>query len=112
MTVTGRTLAESIAGAYICDEDVIRPAEKAHSPRGGLAILFGNLAPNGAVVKTGGVDPKMAQFSGPARIFESQEAAMHGIMAGQVSAGDVVVIRYEGPRGGPGMQEMLSPTSA
>jgi dihydroxy-acid dehydratase len=112
MTVAGRTLADSIHGVFICDEDVIHPAEKAHSPRGGLAILFGNLAPKGAVVKTGGVDPRMARFSGPARIFESQEAAMHGIMTGQVIAGDVVVIRYEGPRGGPGMQEMLSPTSA
>ncbi len=112
MTVTGRTLADTISGVYICDEDVIHPAEKAHSQRGGLAILFGNLAPNGAVVKAGGVDPKMARFSGPARIFESQEAAMHGIMNRQVIAGDVVVIRYEGPRGGPGMQEMLSPTSA
>ncbi|RPJ42657.1 MAG: dihydroxy-acid dehydratase, partial [Chloroflexi bacterium] len=112
MTVAGRTLADTISGVYICDEDVIHPAEKAHSERGGLAILFGNLAPNGAVVKAGGVDPKMARFSGPARIFESQEAAMHGIMNKQVTAGDVVVIRYEGPRGGPGMQEMLSPTSA
>src|SRR5512141_382725 len=87
MTVSGRTLADSISGVYICDEDVIRPAEKAHSPRGGLAILFGNLAPRGAVVKTGGVDPKMTHFSGPARIFESEEAAMHGIMSGQVVAG-------------------------
>jgi dihydroxy-acid dehydratase len=112
MTVAGRTLGDSIQGVYICDEDVIHPVEKAHSPRGGLAILFGNLAPKGAVVKTGGVDPKMTRFSGPARIFESQETAMHGIMAGQVAPGDVVVIRYEGPRGGPGMQEMLSPTSA
>ncbi len=112
MTVAGRTLADSINGVFICDEEVIRPAEKAHSSRGGLAVLYGNLAPKGAVVKTGGVDPKMARFSGPARIFESQEAAMHGIMSGQVAAGDVVVIRYEGPRGGPGMQEMLSPTSA
>jgi dihydroxy-acid dehydratase len=111
-TVSGRTLADSISGAYIHDEDVIHPAEKAHSPRGGLAILFGSLAPKGAVVKAGGVDPKMIKFSGPARIFESQEAAMHGIMSRQVVAGDVVVIRYEGPRGGPGMQEMLSPTSA
>jgi dihydroxy-acid dehydratase len=112
LTVTGRTLGDSISGAYIHDEDVIHPAEKAHSQRGGLAILFGNLAPNGAVVKVGGVDPKMIHHSGPAVIFESQEAAMQGIMRGQVIAGDVVVIRYEGPRGGPGMQEMLSPTSA
>ncbi len=112
ITVSGRTLADTIMGAYIYDEEVIHTAEKAHSPRGGLAILFGSLAPKGAVVKTGGVDPKMSKFTGPARIFESQEAAMQGIMSGQVAAGDVVVIRYEGPRGGPGMQEMLSPTSA
>ena len=111
-TVSGRTLADSISGAHIHDEDVIHPAEKAHSSRGGLAVLFGSLAPRGAVVKTGGVDPSMTHFSGPARIYESQEDAMHGIMTGQVIAGDVVVIRYEGPRGGPGMQEMLSPTGA
>jgi dihydroxy-acid dehydratase len=112
ITVSGRTLGDSISAAYIHDEEVIHPAEKAHSQRGGLAILFGNLAPNGAVVKAGGVDPKMMRHTGPARIFESQEAAMQGIMNKQVIAGDVVVIRYEGPRGGPGMQEMLSPTSA
>jgi dihydroxy-acid dehydratase len=77
-----------------------------------LAILFGNLAPQGAVIKTGGVAPALRQFSGPARIYDSQEDAMSGIMAGQVQPGEVVVVRYEGPKGGPGMQEMLSPTSA
>jgi dihydroxy-acid dehydratase len=112
ITVTGRTLADNLAGMYVHDEEVIRPAEKAHSARGGLAVLFGSLAPNGAVIKTGGVDPSMVRFTGPARIYESQEAAMRGIMTRQVVPGDVVVIRYEGPRGGPGMQEMLSPTSA
>jgi dihydroxy-acid dehydratase len=112
ITVTGASLGESIAGAGIHDAEVIRPFSQAHSPRGGLAILFGNLAPNGAVVKTGGVSPSMRQFSGGARIFESQDAAMAGIMAGQVQPGEVVVIRYEGPKGGPGMVEMLSPTSA
>ena len=112
MTVTGQPLAAAVEGAVICDEEVIRPAERAYSPRGGLAILFGNLAPKGAVVKTGGVDARMQRFSGPAVIFESEEAAMQGIMSRKVQAGDVVVIRYEGPRGGPGMQEMLSPTSA
>ncbi len=112
ITVSGRTLADSISGEYIHDEEVIHPAEKAHSTRGGLAILFGNLAPQGAVVKTGGVDPSMTHFNGPARIFESQEDAMRGILSGQVKTGEVIVIRYEGPRGGPGMQEMLSPTSA
>jgi dihydroxy-acid dehydratase len=112
ITVTGRTLRESIQGATIQDDEVIRRRENAHSPRGGLAILFGNLAPKGAVVKSGGVSAAMRQFSGPARIYESEEDAMSGIMAGQVQPGDVVVVRYEGPKGGPGMQEMLSPTSA
>lgn len=112
ITVTGASLRESIAGAGIRDADVIRPFSQAHSPHGGLAILFGNLAPNGAVVKTGGVNPAMRLFSGQARIFESQDEAMAGIMAGQAQPGDVVVIRYEGPKGGPGMVEMLSPTSA
>jgi dihydroxy-acid dehydratase len=111
-TVTGRTLRESIAGATIKDDQVIRRRGNAHSPHGGLAILFGNLAPKGAAVKTGGVSAAMKQFSGPARIYESEEEAMAGIMAGQVQPGDVVVVRYEGPKGGPGMQEMLSPTSA
>jgi dihydroxy-acid dehydratase len=112
ITVTGASLRESIAGTNIQDVEVIRPFSQAHSPHGGLAILFGNLAPRGAVVKTGGVSPAMRQFSGQARIFESQDEAMAGIMAGQVQPGDVVVIRYEGPKGGPGMVEMLSPTSA
>ena len=111
-TVTGKTLAESLAGAAVLDREVIRDFEHAHSATGGLAVLFGSLAPNGGVVKAGGVAPAMRRFSGPAVIFESQEEAMAGIMAGQVKAGDVVVVRYEGPRGGPGMQEMLSPTSA
>jgi len=111
-TVSGMTLGESIRGAGIKDEEVIRRCENAYSPRGGLAILFGNLAPQGAVVKTAGVSAAMQKFSGPARIYESQEQAQAGILSGEVRAGDAVVIRYEGPRGGPGMQEMLSPTSA
>ena len=111
-TVTGSTLRESVAGVSIKDDEVIRRRGNAHSPHGGLAILFGNLAPKGAVVKTGGVSAAMKQFSGPARIYESEEEAMAGIMARQVQPGDVVVVRYEGPKGGPGMQEMLSPTSA
>jgi dihydroxy-acid dehydratase len=111
-TVSGMSLRQSIAGAAIRDEEVIRRFGNPHSPRGGLAILFGNLAPQGAVVKTGGVSAQMRRFSGRARIFESQEEAMAGIMAAQVQPGEVVVIRYEGPKGGPGMQEMLSPTSA
>ncbi len=112
MTVTGKTLGESIQGCEIKDEEVIRKYENAHSKRGGLSILFGNLAPNGAVVKVGGVSEAMMKFEGPAVIFESQDEAMAGILAGQVKAGDCVVVRYEGPKGGPGMQEMLSPTSA
>jgi dihydroxy-acid dehydratase len=112
MTVTGTSLRQSIAGAEIKDPDVIHPYAQAHSPHGGLAILFGNLAPKGAVVKGGGVSAEMKRFSGPARIFESQDEAMAGIMGSQVQPGDVVVIRYEGPKGGPGMVEMLSPTSA
>jgi dihydroxy-acid dehydratase len=112
ITVTTRTLRESIEGAAIRDEDVIHRVENAHTSSGGLSVLFGNLAPKGAVVKSGGVSPQMRKFSGPARIYESQEDAMRGILASQVQPGEVVVIRYEGPKGGPGMQEMLSPTSA
>jgi dihydroxy-acid dehydratase len=110
--VSGVTLKESIQGCAIQDENVIHRYENAHSQRGGLSILFGNLAPNGAVVKVGGVSELMMKFSGPARIYESQDDALKGILAGEVKSGEVVVIRYEGPKGGPGMQEMLSPTSA
>ncbi len=92
--------------------DVIRPCGRAYSQEGGLSILYGNLAPDGAVVKTAGVDPKMLRHTGPAVIFEGEEDAYNGIVFGRVKAGDVVVIRYEGPRGGPGMQEMLAPTTA
>ncbi|HCR70548.1 MAG TPA: dihydroxy-acid dehydratase [Anaerolineae bacterium] len=112
ITVTGKTLGESIQGSDIKDEEVIRRYDNAHSKRGGLSILFGNLAPKGAVVKVGGVSEAMMKFEGPAVIFESQDEAMAGILAGKVKAGDCVVVRYEGPKGGPGMQEMLSPTSA
>ncbi len=111
-TVTGQTLRQSIAEARVTDTEVIHSIDNAHSATGGLAILFGSLAPCGSVIKAGGVAPSMRKFSGPAAIFESEEEAMAGIMNGQVKAGDVVVVRYEGPRGGPGMQEMLSPTSA
>ena len=112
MTVSGCTLGESIRGAVIKDAEVIRTYDNAHSRRGGLAVLFGNLAPKGAVVKVGGVGAAMMKFVGPAVIFESEEECMAGILAGKVKSGDVVVVRYEGPKGGPGMQEMLSPTSA
>jgi dihydroxy-acid dehydratase len=112
MTVTGLPFRTYIANAKIKDPEVIHPYDQAHSARGGLAILFGNLAPKGAVIKAGGVSKEMRKFSGSARIFESQEDAMRGILAGEVREGEVVVIRYEGPQGGPGMMEMLSPTSA
>ncbi|MFB3916103.1 MAG: dihydroxy-acid dehydratase [Terriglobales bacterium] len=110
-SVTGQ-LADAAACAPDPDGDVIRPVSKAFSQTGGLAVLFGNLAPKGAVVKVAGVDPDMMEYEGAARIYESQEDALRGILAGEVKDGDVVVIRYEGPRGGPGMQEMLSPTAA
>jgi dihydroxy-acid dehydratase len=112
ITATGKTLGENIADAKVLDADVIRPMENPYSERGGLACLFGNLAPNGSVVKTGGVTPAMMKFRGPAVIFESEESAAAGILADKVKEGDVVVIRYEGPRGGPGMQEMLAPTAS
>ena len=110
-TVTG-TLAEYAAASPEVDGNVIRRVDKAFSATGGLAVLFGNIAPKGAVVKVAGVDPGMMQYEGAARIYESQEEALSGILGGEVKDGDVVVIRYEGPRGGPGMQEMLSPTAA
>ncbi len=111
-TVTGKTLGENIRDAVVRDADVIRPLTDAYRQTGGLAVLFGNLAPEGAVVKAGAVAPEMLRHEGPAVIFESQDEALAGILNGKVKAGDVVVIRYEGPRGGPGMQEMLSPTGA
>jgi dihydroxy-acid dehydratase len=110
-TVTLKTLGENIAGAEIKDPEVILTVDKPYSERGGLAILFGNLAPDGAVIKVGAVAPSMMLHHGPARIYDSQEAAAAGILNGKVREGDVVVIRYEGPRGGPGMQEMLAPTA-
>jgi dihydroxy-acid dehydratase len=110
-TVTGKTLGENIAAAKILDNSVIRTVDDPYSKTGGLAVLFGNLAPDGSVIKTGAVGLNMQIFSGPAKIFESQEEAVEKILGGEVKAGNVVVIRYEGPRGGPGMPEMLSPTS-
>jgi dihydroxy-acid dehydratase len=111
ITVTGKTLGENISDAVVKDKDVIRPLDNPYSERGGLAVLFGNLAPKGSVLKTGAVSPNMQKFRGPAVIFESEESAAEGILEGKVKPGDVVVIRYEGPRGGPGMQEMLAPTA-
>jgi len=111
-TVSGTTIGEVIRGARVADEEVIRPLASPYRATGGLTVVFGNLAPEGGVVKAGAVAPEMLQHEGPAVIFESQDDALAGILNGQVKAGDVVVIRYEGPKGGPGMQEMLSPTSA
>jgi dihydroxy-acid dehydratase len=111
MTVSGKSLGEQTANTEIKNTDCIHTLDNAYSKTGGLAILRGNLAPGGCVVKTAGVAKSMLTHSGPAVIFESQEEACEGILAGKVKAGEVVVIRHEGPKGGPGMQEMLSPTS-
>ncbi len=111
MTITGETLGERIKDAVIKDTNIIHTNENAYSPVGGLSILFGNLAEEGAVVKTAGITPNMRKFKGSAVCFNSQNEAIAGIMSHKVKAGDVVVIRYEGPKGGPGMQEMLAPTA-
>lgn len=111
-TVTGKTLGENIHDAEVSDRKVIRSIVDPYSKEGGLSALFGNLAPEGSIVKTGAVDPEMMVHSGPARIYESQEEALEGILNKEVQPGEVVVIRYEGPKGGPGMPEMLSLTSA
>ena len=112
MTASGVTLAELVKSAINRDPEVLRPIKDAYSAQGGLTILKGNLAEGGSVVKKSAVDPKMLKHSGPARCFDSEEDAMHAISSGKIKAGDVVVIRYEGPKGGPGMREMLTPTSA
>jgi dihydroxy-acid dehydratase len=111
LTVTGKTIGENLAGVKTIDSEVIRSVKNAHAPTGGLALLFGNLAPEGAVVKKAAVAPEMLVHRGPARIFNSEEAATRAILDKKIKPGDVVVIRYEGPRGGPGMREMLTPTS-
>jgi dihydroxy-acid dehydratase len=111
LTITGETLEERVANAIIKDTNIIHTIENPYSKVGGLAILYGNLAEEGAVVKTAGISPDMRKFKGKAVCFDGQAEAIEGIKSGKVKAGDVVVIRYEGPRGGPGMQEMLSPTS-
>jgi dihydroxy-acid dehydratase len=111
LTVSGRTLAENVGEARVGDDSVIRRLDEPYSASGGLAILFGNLAPGGAVVKQAVVAPEMRQHAGPARVFDSEEAATAAIMAGEFNEGEVLVIRYEGPKGGPGMREMLTPTS-
>jgi len=111
-TVTGKTVGENLKGKRVLDPEVIRPLERPYHETGGLAVLFGNLAPEGAVVKRSAVDDAMLRHRGPARVFDSEEPAMRAILDGKIHSGDVIVIRYEGPKGGPGMREMLSPTSA
>lgn len=112
MTVTGKTVGENIEHAYNLDENIIRPLSKPYSATGGIAVLFGNLAPDGCVVKQSAVAASMMVHEGPARVFDSEDDAIAAIYDRKIVPGDVVVIRYEGPRGGPGMREMLNPTSA
>ena len=112
ITATGKTVAENIEGCEIKDTDIIRPVTNPYSTSGGIAVLKGNLAPDGCVVKRSAVAPEMLQHKGNARVFECEEDAIEAIHAGKINPGDVVVIRYEGPKGGPGMREMLNPTSA
>jgi len=112
ITVTGCTVAENLKDVTVKDREIIRTKETAYSQDGGLAILWGNLAPDGAVVKKGAVLPEMMVHRGPAKVYNSEEDCMAAIMGGKVVPGDVIVVRYEGPKGGPGMREMLSPTSS
>ena len=112
MTVTGKTVKENIQNAINLDPEVIRPVDNPYSETGGIAVLRGNIAPDGGVVKRSAVVPEMLTHEGPARVFDSEEDAIDAIKGGKIVEGDVVVIRYEGPKGGPGMREMLNPTSA
>ena len=112
ITATGKTVGENIKTAFVKDYETIRPIEKPYSETGGIAILWGNIAKNGCVVKRSAVAPEMLKHSGPARVFDCEDDAIKAIYNGDIHAGDVVVIRYEGPKGGPGMREMLNPTSA
>lgn len=112
LTVTGKTVGENIKDAVVLDPEVIRPLENPVHSEGGIAVLFGNLAPNGAVTKITAISPQMLVHKGPARVFDSEEEAMRAILNREINSGDVIVIRYEGPKGGPGMREMLSPTAA
>ncbi|MBN1298427.1 MAG: dihydroxy-acid dehydratase [Actinobacteria bacterium] len=112
ITVTGKTVRENIGSASILNEEIIRPYKNPYTPDGGLAVLWGNIAPEGCVVKKSAVDPSMMKHRGKARVFNSEEDAMEAILASKIEKGNVIVIRYEGPKGGPGMREMLSPTSA
>jgi dihydroxy-acid dehydratase len=112
ITATGNTVKQNLAGVQEPDRTVIRPITGPYRPEGGLAVLFGSLAPEGAVVKQGAVSPDMQIFQGPARVFDSEECAVEAIVKGQINSGSIIIIRYEGPRGGPGMREMLTPTAA
>ncbi len=112
LTVTGFLLKDSTKGVVVRDPEVIRPLEHPYHVKGGIAILYGNLAPDGSVVKQSAVSEEMLQNTGRARVFDSEETAVDQILAGNIKPGDIVVIRYEGPKGGPGMREMLNPTSA
>jgi dihydroxy-acid dehydratase len=111
MTVSGKTIFEIADAARIDDEEVIRPLDRPYHKEGGIAVLKGNIAPDGAVVKQTAVQEKIKRFTGKAKVFNSEEDSMRAILAGKIKAGDCVVIRYEGPKGGPGMREMLSPTA-
>jgi dihydroxy-acid dehydratase len=112
MTVTGKTVGENLAGRSVLDYKIIRSVKSPYGSKGGLAILRGNLAVDGAVVKKAAVAPEMMRHSGPARVFDSEDEAVKAILNKKILSGDVIVIRYEGPKGGPGMREMLTPTSA
>jgi dihydroxy-acid dehydratase len=112
ITISGKTVGENAAGAFIRNTAAIRPIDDPYSPTGGIQILWGNVAPNGCVVKRSAVAPEMLVHEGPARVFNSEDEAIDAIYNGKIKDGDVVVIRYEGPMGGPGMREMLNPTSA
>lgn len=112
ITATGKTVGENFAGAHVKDYDIIRPVDKPYSETGGIAVMWGNIAQDGCVVKRSAVAPEMLSHTGPARVFDSEEDAIEAIYTGKIVDGDVVVIRYEGPKGGPGMREMLNPTSA
>src|SRR5665648_487644 len=112
MAVTGKNVGQNIENALILDNKVIRTIEDAYNPKGGIVFLKGNLAPQGAVVKSSAVHPDMLKHQGPARVFDSEEESTKAILEGKIKKGDVVIIRYEGPKGGPGMREMLTPTSA
>jgi len=112
VTLSGQTVAQIVEGVRIKRRDVIREADNPYDSEGGLAVLYGNLAPQGAVVKQSAVRPEMLRHRGPARVFDIEEEAVQAVMGGAVQSGDVVVVRYEGPKGGPGMREMLTATAA